>query len=138
MEHQLQPGYLCWGVHVYFRFPGHKRRYYITLRVKFSPGIASVKSDHLLLRCWCCMAFNLDHIQSELVLASPSRQALQMGSLFTSPRVGPCASSSIFEKLLTLVLLYLREVFISRKKNVDHISALCEGAPKEQFCQEKP
>lgn len=84
------------------------------------------------------MVFNLDHVQSELMLASPSRQALQMGFLFASCCVRPCASSSIFEQLLSLVLLYLREVFISREENVDHISALCEGAPKEQFCQEKP
>lgn len=84
------------------------------------------------------MVFNLDHVQSELMLASPSRQALQMGFLFSSCCVRPCASSSIFEQLLSLVLLYLREVFISREENVDHISALCEGVPKEQFCQEKP
>jgi len=92
------------------------------LRVKFSPGIASVKSDRLPSGCWCFMVFNLDHVQSELMLASPSRQALQMGFLFASCCVRPCASSSIFEQLLSLVLLYLREVFISREENVDHIS----------------
>lgn len=84
LVHQPQPGYLCWGVHVYFRFPGHKCRYHIMLRVKFNPGIASVKLDRLPLGCWCCMVFNLDHIQSELVLASP-KQGRLCKWVFSSP-----------------------------------------------------